>query len=142
MKKILVISIIFSTGFITSCKKAIEAEPVSSITAGSFWKKQDDVTGGLRGMYLQLRGSSTTAGATSDLFFLGEGRSEVLTSATAGTTGLDKYYNNTLSVTDPGPNWIQFYSTINAANLLIKYVPAISFNSEDAKNSAWLRHIP
>ena len=136
MKKILVISIIFSTGFITSCKKAIEAEPVSSITAGSFWKKQDDVTGGLRGMYLQLRGSSTTAGATSDLFFLGEGRSEVLTSATAGTTGLDKYYNNTLSVTDPGPNWIQFYSTINAANLLIKYVPAISFNSEDAKNSA------
>lgn len=136
MKKILIIPVIISAAFITSCKKAIEAEPVSTITAASFWKKQDDVTGGLRGMYLQLRGSSTTAGATSDLFFLGEGRSEVLTIGTAGTTGLDRYYNNTLNVSNPGPNWMQFYSTINAANLIIKYVPAISFSSEDARKSA------
>ena len=136
MKKIIFISAIVAAIFTTSCEKAIETDPVSTITASSFWTKQDDVTGGLRGMYLQLRGSSTTAAATSDMFFLGEGRSEVLTSATAGTTGLDKYYNNTLNVTNPGPNWIQFYSTINAANLLIKYVPEITFNSADAKNSA------
>ena len=136
MKKINFILIILSIFSLTACEKAIEADPVSTITAEAFWKKQDDVTGGLRGMYLQLRGSSTTAGATSDMFFLGEGRSEVLTSATAGTTGLDKYYNNTLNVTNPGPNWMQFYSAINAANLIIKYVPTITFNSEDAKNSA------
>jgi starch-binding outer membrane protein, SusD/RagB family len=136
MKRINYIAIIFSIVFITSCKKAIEVDPFSVITADAYWKKQDDVAGGLKGMYLQLRGSSATAGATSDLFFLGEGRSEVLTSATAGTTGLDKYYNNTLNVTNPGPNWIQFYSAINAANLIIKYVPTISFNSDDVKNSA------
>ena len=136
MKKVIFIFSALSLISIVSCKKGIETSPTSTITAGSFWTKQDDVTGGLRGMYLQLRGSSTTAGATSDLYFLGEGRSEILTSATAGTTGLDKYYNNTLNVSNPGPSWIQFYSAINAANLLLKYVPLISFTTADAKNSA------
>lgn len=115
----------------TSCKKALEVDPVSTITSASFFKTQDDVTGALRGMYFNLRTS-----ATSDLFFLGEGRSEVLTSATQGTTGLDKYYNNTLTRDNPGPNWMSFYTTINSANLLIKYVPAITFTSETAKNNA------
>jgi hypothetical protein len=136
MKSVKYIAIIFSVVFFISCKKAIETEPISVITAGSFWKKQDDVAGGLKGMYLQLRGSSFSAGATNDLFFLGEGRSEVLTSASSGTTGLDKYYNNTLNVSNPGPNWIQFYSTINAANLIIKYAQTIDFDTKDTKNSA------
>ena len=125
-----ILIIVFFTCF-TSCKKAIEVQPLSTITSNSFWTKPDDVIGGLRGMYLQLRGPATT-----DMFFLGEGRSEVLTSATAGTTGLDKYYNNTLNVSNPGPNWLGFYATINAANLLIKYVPLINFTTPDAKNSA------
>ncbi|MEO6916355.1 MAG: RagB/SusD family nutrient uptake outer membrane protein [Chitinophagaceae bacterium] len=136
MKNVIFIVMAFLVALVTSCEKAIETTPVSTITATSFWTKQDDVTGGLRGMYLQLRGSSTSAGATSDLYFLGEGRSDILTSATAGTTGLDKYYNNTLNVGNPGPNWIQFYSAINAANLVLKYTPGITFSSADAKNSA------
>lgn len=136
MKKVFFILMAVTMVFASSCKKGIETTPVSTITANSFWTKQDDVTGGLRGMYLQLRGSSTSAGATSDLYFLGEGRSEILTSATSGTTGLDKYYNNTLNASNPGPNWIQFYSAINAANLVLKYTPGITFSSADAKNSA------
>ncbi|MEO6916260.1 MAG: RagB/SusD family nutrient uptake outer membrane protein [Chitinophagaceae bacterium] len=131
MKKLHFIFLIVIVYFFSSCKKNIETQPLSTITANSFWTTPDDVTGGLSGMYLQLR-----TPATSDLFFLGEGRSEVLTSATAGTTGLDKYYNNTLNVSNPGPNWIGFYATINAANLLLKYVPKVNFTNQDTKKSA------
>jgi hypothetical protein len=132
MKRITYISLI--AGFtlaLSSCKKAIDVEPTSTITASSFFKTQDDVIGALRGMYLELRGP-----ATSDMFFLGEGRSEVLTSATAGTTGLERYYNNTLNVSNPGPNWQGFYTAINAANLLIKYIPAITFASQTVRDNA------
>ena len=132
MKKIKYILLI--TGVVlgsVSCKKAIDVSPTSTITSTSFFKTQDDVTGALRGMYVQLRGP-----ATSDLFFMGEGRSEVLTSAVAGTTGLDRYYNNTLNVSNPGPNWMGLYATINTANLLIKYIPTITFTSAAVKNNS------
>lgn len=114
-----------------SCRKAIDLDPTSTITATSFYKTQDDVTGGVRGMYAALR-----VAAISDMFFMGEGRSDVLTSATAGTTGLDKYYLNTLNQTNSGPNWQQFYTTINAANLLIKYIPTITFTSQTIRDNA------
>ncbi|GAB3904032.1 RagB/SusD family nutrient uptake outer membrane protein [Mucilaginibacter boryungensis] len=116
---------------VASCRKAIDVDPISTITATSYYKTPDDVTGGIRGMYASLR-----IAATSDMFFMGEGRSDVLTSATAGTTGLDKYYLNTLNATNPGPNWQQFYTTINAANLLIKYIPAINFTSQTVRDNA------
>lgn len=115
----------------TSCKKAIDVDPVSTITSQVFFKTQDDITGALRGMYVELRNP-----AANDLFFMGEGRSEVLTNGTAGTLGNDKYYNNTLNATNPGPNWQQLYTTINAANLILKYAPGITFLTNDAKNSA------
>ncbi|MBO9595166.1 MAG: RagB/SusD family nutrient uptake outer membrane protein [Niabella sp.] len=121
------------TGFIlaTGCKKGIETSPVSIITPGTFFKTQDDVAGALRGMYYQLR-----IPASSDLYFMGEGRSDVLRGAAAGTLGFDRYYNNTLNVTNPGPNWMSLYTVINTANLILKYAPDISFASESVKKSS------
>ncbi len=62
MKKLNSISVVLCIVFIsafTSCKKAIEVQPLSTITSSSFWTKPDDVTGGLRGMYLALRTPDT-----------------------------------------------------------------------------------
>lgn len=114
----------------TGCKKGIETSPVSIITSASFFKTQDDVAGALRGMYFQLR-----IPAASDIYFLGEGRSDILSGAQAGTLGFDRYYNNTLNVTNPGPNWMSLYTVINSANLIIKYTPNISFASDAVKNN-------
>jgi hypothetical protein len=130
MKKISFIIVLLSIVVSSSCKKALETDAISTITSSSFFKTQDDATGALRGMYVEARNP-----ASNDLFFLGEGRSEVLISGTAGTLSNDRYYNNTLNVSNPGPNWINFYTTINAANLLIKYVPDIPFTSNDIKNN-------
>lgn len=125
------LTIVFIIVLATSCKKGIETEAVSIITTANFFKTQDDVAGALRGMYFQLR-----VPAASDLYFMGEGRSDILSGAQAGTLGFDKYYNNTLNITNPGPNWMSLYTVINTANLIIKYTPNITFTSESVKNNA------
>ncbi len=128
MKKIVgfcFVSLILST----SCEKAVEVDPISVITASSFWKTADDAKGALIGMHDLFRGTTN-----EHFFMMGEARSEAMTSATAGTVGYDKYYNQTLTAANPGPSWLAFYQTINQANLILKYVPGISFPSEADKN--------
>jgi hypothetical protein len=135
MKKIKYITMILCLVAASSCKKAIETTPLSVITSSSFFKTPDDAAGALRGMYVDFR---TTA--ANDLFWLGEGRSEVFTGGVAGTQGFDKFWNNTLSASQPNADnqvnfWKNLYAPINSANLLLKYVPTITFPSNDTKNT-------
>lgn len=113
-----------------ACEKALEVTPTSDITQASFWKTESDAAGALSGMYARLRSVAGT-----DLFMLGEARGETLARARAGTLGFDKYYEQTLTAANAGPSWLGIYATIDAANLLIKYVPDIPFNSDADKNN-------
>jgi hypothetical protein len=136
MKKIKYITLISCLVAVSSCKKAIETTPLSVITSSSFFKTPDDVAGAVRGMYVDFR---TTA--ASDVFWLGEGRSEVFTGGVAGTQNYDRYWNNTLNASNPNADgqtnfWKNLYAPINSANLLLKYVPNITFPNNDTKNSA------
>ncbi|GAA4464564.1 SusD family outer membrane lipoprotein NanU [Nibrella saemangeumensis] len=126
---ITLVTVVLST---SSCTNPLDVEPTSIISNASFWKTEDDVTGALAGMYVKLRNE-----AQLNLFQLGEGRSEVMEwGKLVGTLDYDRLYLNTLDATFAGPSWIGFYSTINAANLVIKYAPNIPFRTEAAKNAA------
>ncbi|GAB3248631.1 RagB/SusD family nutrient uptake outer membrane protein [Larkinella harenae] len=114
----------------SSCTDQLDLEPTSVITNASFWKTEDDAKGGLSGMYVKLRNE-----ARLNLFIYGEGRSEVMQKSLAGTLDYDRYYLNTLNQAATAPDWIGLYSAVNAANLILKYVPGITFNSEATKNS-------
>ena len=117
--------------FSTSCSNLLNVEPTSIISNASFWKTEDDANGALAGMYVKLRNE-----AQLNLFQLGEGRSETMEwGRLVGTLDYDRLYLNTLDATFAGPSWIGFYSTVNAANLIIKYVPNITFRTEAAKNT-------
>ena len=123
-----VLSLLF---FSTSCSDMLDVEPTSVITNASFWKTEDDANGALAGMYVKLRNE-----AQLNLFQLGEGRSEVMEwGKLVGTLDYDRLYLNTLDATFAGPSWIGFYATVNAANLILKYVPNIPFRTEAAKNT-------
>ena len=118
--------------FITagSCTKTLNVQPTSVITTKSFWKTQNDAIGALNGMYMYLRNQTNL-----NLFIWGEGRSgDMEWGRTSGTLDYDFYYNNTLNSTNAGPSWIGLYTCINAANLIIKYVPKISFTSNTQKD--------
>jgi hypothetical protein len=114
----------------TACAEQLEVEPTSVITTKSFWKTEDDAQGALTGMYVNLRNV-----ANQNLYYLGEARSDVITLGTVGDGGWSKYYYNSLNSVDAGPSWQSFYTLVNSANLIIKYVPNIEFASEDKKNS-------
>lgn len=123
--KILLVCISFC---LCSCTDVLDTKPVSSITDNSFWNSENDANGVLTGAYINLRGQ-----AASNLFHLGEARSEVMTRARS--TGPERYYNNTLNPDMPGPDWKGFYTIINACNLLLKYVPDVEISSEISKNN-------
>ena len=116
-------------GLMASCAEELAPDPTSVITTNSFWKTEGDAQGALVGMYVNLREV-----ATRDLYYLGEARSDMLAMGTVGEGGWAKYYRNTLNPTDAGPSWQSFYTLVNSANLIIKYVPDIAFTSEDTKN--------
>ncbi len=117
-------------GTTASCTKDLDVAPTSLITVASFWQKEEDARGALYGMYIRLRNEAVT-----NLFVMGEARSETLTSALVGTLNFERYYQNSLDA-DMGTliNWQTMYSVVNAANLLIKYTPNIKFSSEASKN--------
>lgn len=114
-----------------ACNKTLNVDAVSTITNGSFWKTQDDVTGAVNGMYVDLRSE-----ADLNLFVFGEARSGDMSSALAGSLGYDIYYNNTLNSSLPGPNWYGLFRVVNDANLIIKYAPGITFTAEKDKRAA------
>lgn len=114
----------------SACQDALDVEPTSLITTDSFWTKEDDARSALYGMYIRLRSE-----AVSNLFVMGEARSETLTSALVGTLSFDRYYQNSLDANfGLLINWQTMYSVINAANLLIKYTPTTPFRTDASRN--------
>jgi hypothetical protein len=123
----------FGTGFcllLGSCDSALNVEPISTITAASFWKTEDDAQGGLTAIYVDLRSQ------TESLFKLGEGRSDMMEHCgMIGTYDTDLLYNQTLTPERPLVTWNSIYVAINSTNLVIKKVPDISFRTETDKNN-------
>lgn len=112
-----------------SCTDQLDLSPVSQISNASFWKTEQDATGALYGMYVRLREQTA-----SNYFKWGEARSETMSASSGGSAGNEMYYDNILTRTNSGPTWQGLYTVIHDANLLIKYVPGISFTSEATKS--------
>ncbi len=111
------------------CNSLIDLQPESIISVNSFWKTAEDAQGGLYGMYTQFR-----TFAQSELILLGEARSEVMGHGIQNADYRIKYFENTLTASNADRNWLQLYRIINSANLVIKYVPGISFSNDQNKN--------
>lgn len=130
MKKILTILFVIISGWIiTSCTESLEVDPTSVITTSSFWNKEEDAIGSLNGMYVELRSVSEA------IYQNGEQRSEVFKGGLYGAGSYNILINNEMNADQPGhASWTGFYRAINTANLLLKYVPGITFKSESTKN--------
>lgn len=117
---------------LAGCEKNLELQPVSLLTKESFLKVEGDVEPAINGMYFRMRPL-----ANLDLFVYGEARSEVMEgTGIAGTLGYEKFYANGLTKDNPHAEWTTMYQTINAANLIIKYAPGITFSNEANKSNA------
>ncbi|ACT93138.1 RagB/SusD family nutrient uptake outer membrane protein [Dyadobacter fermentans] len=129
MKRLRLIFLTLLVCFCGASCDVLDVAPVSVITTNSFWKTQEDAEGALNGMYVNLR---SVSGA---IYTLGEQRSEVFEGGVYGS-GRNDLFLNELSGDQPHhPDWSGFYAIINSANLIIKYVPGMTFKSEAVKNS-------
>ncbi|HRO46528.1 RagB/SusD family nutrient uptake outer membrane protein [Agriterribacter sp.] len=130
MKNYIIITVLISV-LGAGCTKTLELEPISTISTASFWKTEDDANGALRGMYIRLR--SVTA---ANLYLWGEARSQNLKQSVGNDFTNLRTFNNTLDPTAAGPDWSSVYRVINDVNLILKYLPNISFKTEAARNRA------
>lgn len=121
--------------FLPSCtKNPLDLTPISQISSVSFWKTGDDAISGSYGMYVNLRAEIVQG--QSSLFYLGDTRSDLL--GPGFFTGPTQYYQNTLNASNTSSDWSSYYTIIQSANLILKYVPRIdstTFSSLGAKNS-------
>lgn len=113
-----------------SCTDQLELTPVSSITAAGFWVNEENANGALNGMYVRFRDE-----ASNNLFFWGEARSETLSYGLQASEGRERYFENSLDPNFAGPTWLRLYTIIHDANLIIKYVPGITFTNPANKNN-------
>lgn len=131
MKKIKIILCLLILGWIIqSCTDGIlDLKPTSVITTNSFWKTEGDAVGAINGMYVDLRSMSEA------IYVDGEQRSEVFMGGVYGSGGRNLFVND-LSGDQPNhSDWSGFYRIINSTNLILKYVPGITFTSENSKNN-------
>lgn len=133
--KLIFLNILILISFITvDC--SLDLAPISETSSSSFWKTEDDAKAALYGMYGRLRNTATIGGqGGTDLFCLGEARSETMSHSSGNAGSWAFYFENQLTLDYAGPNWIGLYRVIHEANLLIKYIPTIKFSSEDTKNN-------
>ena len=132
MKKLHKISMVFLMAFfsVSSCTKDLKLEPISQISAASYWKTENDANGALYGMYARFRPQ------TSNMFLWGELRSNDFGPSVGGEpAGQGPLYRNTLNASSPLPTWLGLYTVIHDANLILKYAPDINFASEANKNN-------
>lgn len=104
------------------CTNNLDLQPTSQISTTSFWKTEDDARGALNGMYARMRDQFAT-----NYFLWGEARSEVMNQGVGGSPGYNIYYENQLIPTNSGPTWQGLYTIVHDANLILKYVPQITF---------------
>lgn len=119
-----------------SCSDTLELAPISQISNSSFWRTESDAVGALNGVYARFRNATA-----NNLYFWGEARSEIMGPSLAGTSGFELFYqnqltkNNVATTTAGSFTWMSLYTVIHDCNLILKYVPQISFSSETQKNN-------
>jgi len=132
MKKLHKISIVFLMACfsVSSCTKDLKLEPISQISAASYWKTENDANGAIYGMYARFRPQ------TGNMFLWGELRSNDFGPSVGGEPAdHGPLYRNTLNASSPLPTWLGLYTVIHDANLILKYAPEIKFTSETNKNN-------
>ncbi len=116
---------------ISSCHDDLDIVQTSKLSASSMWIEEGDATAAMYGAH-QLCRSAFNQG----LAFWGEYRDGLWGSGASGLTKpfRDEVYQGIMDNTNTYADWKNIYTTINMANLILKYTPGISFNSEDDKN--------
>lgn len=125
-KIILLLIIGFS---LSSCHGDLDITQKSEVSASSMWQDEGDATSAMYGLFNKFRSTFNAS-----YMYWGEYRTGLWADGLAGQTARDQVYQSRLNPDHSQANWADVYTTINAANLILKYTPNIAFASEESKN--------
>lgn len=114
-----------------SCEDQLNLQPTSIIGSSSFWNTQADVESYVNGMFQRLRNDTN-----DNLFFWGGSRGDLLGYGLQASENKERYFENSLDANFAGPDWKNLFTVIHDANLILKYAPDISFDTEERKQMA------
>lgn len=129
MKLRAILSIILTGLLLASCHGDLNVIQKSAVSANSMWQNENDASSAMYGLYNKFRSTFSNG-----YIYWGEYRTGLWGDGLTTQTARDQVYQNQIPTSHSYANWGDLYTTINNANLIIKYVPNISFSSEDSKN--------
>lgn len=130
MKKIcslLFVSLIAWAG--TSCHGDLDVTQKGSVTGGDAWTSPASALANMNGMMSTFRAAFAT-----DYMYWGEYRTQIWGKGNETQPSRDFVYTNNIASTHAQADWTSLYTTINHANLILKYVPGIGFSDGAQKN--------
>src|SRR6185503_19798083 len=131
MKRSAYILIILSLALATGCKKKLDQQPISELSASLFWKTPEHAQLGVAAIYDEMQKTFSSNGSFTEW---GDARSDNFTFGGTGENQINVVLNG-LSATTGSASWDNLYLTIARANLAIKYLPGIPDLSEVQRNN-------
>ena len=130
MRRTLSIFLILFVLIASSCEDFLDEQPRSSLSAGNYWKTENDIRTAVAGMYDGIQDF-----VDDNLIYWGEGRSDNFVRGGTGETEYAFMFNG-LTADMGTTDWTALFAVILRANLIIKYVPGIEGDlSESEKNN-------
>lgn len=130
MKLKAIISLLIIVFCFSSCHGDLNVIQKSEVSANSMWQTESDATSAMYGLHNKFRSTFSTG-----YMYWGEYRTGLWGDGMTTQTARDQVYQNQLGPDHSYANWGDIYTTINIANLILKYTPGITFNNEDTKNT-------
>lgn len=126
--------IIAAAGILTfsACHKDLDIVQDSQLTASNMWTEQSDAESAMMGAHQRMRSAFSEG-----LMYWGEYRTGLWGAGNHGGLSQaqrDRTYQNTMDNTHSFADWEALYTTINQANLVIRYTPEIAFSNQERKN--------
>ena len=129
------IAVIFAVVAFTSCKKALELDPISDYASDKYFESTKQAEAALLGGYHQLQ-----IATNQEFIYYGEGRADnVEQGSQSPTSNTLSVLNNTLNGNLSYSRWDSYYSVIKQANLLIKNVPIMRIKGISISNNDYNR---
>lgn len=129
MKKNIIIFLLSTLTMLTACHSDLDIIQKSEVSANSMWQDEGDATSAVYGLYNRFRSAFQQG-----FMYWGEYRTGLWADGLAGQTARDQVYQNQIPTNHGYANWTDLYTTINQANLILKYTPEIEFKEEAKKN--------
>ena len=112
-----------------SCSDFLTEEPISDLTAGSFWKTDKDAEVGIVAIY-----SAFSKAISPGMWDWGELRADNYIPHDKDAFDQKEMIYNNIQVDNQAALWTNLYSVISRANAAIKYIPRITMTPNKKNN--------